>query len=62
MAIACGAKPDAVFKSLNELKTVPGRMELAATRENGASVFVDYAHTPDAVATATPTCTVEYGE
>ena len=27
-------------------------MQLAATRENGATVFVDYAHTPDAVATA----------
>ena len=27
-------------------------MQLAATRENGASVFVDYAHTPDAIATA----------
>jgi UDP-N-acetylmuramoyl-L-alanyl-D-glutamate--2,6-diaminopimelate ligase len=27
-------------------------MELAATRANGASVYVDYAHTPDAVATA----------
>jgi UDP-N-acetylmuramoyl-L-alanyl-D-glutamate--2,6-diaminopimelate ligase len=27
-------------------------MQLAGTRRNGASVFVDYAHTPDAVATA----------
>ena len=27
-------------------------MQLAATRKNGASVFVDYAHTPDAIATA----------
>jgi UDP-N-acetylmuramoyl-L-alanyl-D-glutamate--2,6-diaminopimelate ligase len=27
-------------------------MELAATRSNGASIFVDYAHTPDALATA----------
>ncbi len=27
-------------------------MQLAATRHNGASVFVDYAHTPDALATA----------
>ena len=27
-------------------------MELAATRETGAAVFVDYAHTPDAVETA----------
>ncbi|MEL7206477.1 MAG: cyanophycin synthetase, partial [Pseudomonadota bacterium] len=31
---------------------VRGRMELAARRFNGASVFVDYSHTPDAVATA----------
>jgi UDP-N-acetylmuramoyl-L-alanyl-D-glutamate--2,6-diaminopimelate ligase len=27
-------------------------MQLAATRANGATVFVDYAHTPDALATA----------
>jgi len=27
-------------------------MQLAATRDNGAAVFVDYAHTPDAIATA----------
>jgi len=27
-------------------------MQLAATRQNGSSVFVDYAHTPDAVETA----------
>ena len=27
-------------------------MELAATRENGSSVFVDYAHTPEALRTA----------
>jgi UDP-N-acetylmuramoyl-L-alanyl-D-glutamate--2,6-diaminopimelate ligase len=27
-------------------------MQLVGTRRNGASVFVDYAHTPDAVATA----------
>ena len=27
-------------------------MQLAATRKNGASVFVDYAHTPDALETA----------
>jgi len=27
-------------------------MQLAAKRDNGAAVFVDYAHTPDAIATA----------
>lgn len=52
LAIACGADPERVFEVLHELKTVRGRMQLAATRENGAAVFVDYAHTPDAVATA----------
>jgi UDP-N-acetylmuramoyl-L-alanyl-D-glutamate--2,6-diaminopimelate ligase len=41
-----------VFETLPHLTTVRGRMQLAATRDNGAAVFVDYAHTPDAVATA----------
>lgn len=31
---------------------MPGRMQLAATRNNGAAVFVDYAHKPDALETA----------
>ncbi|MBR9863205.1 MAG: UDP-N-acetylmuramoyl-L-alanyl-D-glutamate--2,6-diaminopimelate ligase [Rhodobacteraceae bacterium] len=52
LAIACGAQSGEVFRCLPELQTVPGRMQLAATRENGASVFVDYAHTPDALKTA----------
>jgi UDP-N-acetylmuramoyl-L-alanyl-D-glutamate--2,6-diaminopimelate ligase len=49
LAIGCGAKPDDVFATIPTLTTVRGRMQLAATRQNGASVFVDYAHTPDAV-------------
>ncbi|MEO0401345.1 MAG: UDP-N-acetylmuramoyl-L-alanyl-D-glutamate--2,6-diaminopimelate ligase [Pseudomonadota bacterium] len=52
LVIACGAEPARVFETLPHLGTVRGRMQLAATRENGAAVFVDYAHTPDAVATA----------
>lgn len=52
LAIACGAEPTSVFECLEDLDTVRGRMELAATRDNGAAVFVDYAHTPDAVETA----------
>ena len=52
LVIACGAQPDAVFETLPHLGNVRGRMQLAATRENGAAVFVDYAHTPDAVETA----------
>lgn len=52
LAIASGETPEDVFRMLPELATVRGRMQLAATRANGAAVFVDYAHTPDAVATA----------
>ncbi|WP_299849659.1 UDP-N-acetylmuramoyl-L-alanyl-D-glutamate--2,6-diaminopimelate ligase [uncultured Roseovarius sp.] len=52
LCIGAGADPDHVFETLPQMKTVRGRMQLAATRENGAAVFVDYAHTPDAVATA----------
>ena len=52
LAIASGTDKDRVFSALPNLKTVRGRMQLAATRSNGASVFVDYAHTPDALKTA----------
>lgn len=52
LVIACGADPANVFDTIPHLSTVRGRMQLAATRDNGAAVFVDYAHTPDAVATA----------
>lgn len=52
LVIASGSEAEAVFAALPGLSTVRGRMQLAATRENGATVFVDYAHTPDAVETA----------
>ncbi|MEO0938464.1 MAG: UDP-N-acetylmuramoyl-L-alanyl-D-glutamate--2,6-diaminopimelate ligase [Pseudomonadota bacterium] len=52
LVIACGAAPGDVMAALPQLSTVRGRMELAARRAGGAAVFVDYAHTPDAVATA----------
>jgi len=52
LVIAAGADAAEVFETLPRMRTVKGRMQLAATRSNGAAVFVDYAHTPDAVATA----------
>lgn len=52
LVIAGGADPDRVFDTLPRIRTVRGRMALAATRANGAAVFVDYAHTSDAIATA----------
>ena len=52
LVIAAGARAGDVMATLPALTGVRGRMQLAATRKNGASVFVDYAHTPDAIATA----------
>lgn len=52
LVIAAGEAAGDVFHALPQLSGVRGRMQLAATRANGASVFVDYAHTPDAIATA----------
>ncbi|MBV0914073.1 UDP-N-acetylmuramoyl-L-alanyl-D-glutamate--2,6-diaminopimelate ligase [Anianabacter salinae] len=52
LAIGSGCDPSQVFRVLPELVGVRGRMQLAARRENGAAVFVDYAHTPDAIRTA----------
>ena len=52
LAIAGGEEPEAVFKTLHDLTTVRGRMELAAKRDNGATVFVDYSHKPGALASA----------
>ena len=52
LAIAAGDAPEAVLAVLPRLTGVRGRMQLAATRANGASVYVDYAHSPDAIETA----------
>ncbi|MBK5932882.1 UDP-N-acetylmuramoylalanyl-D-glutamate--2,6-diaminopimelate ligase [Rhodovulum imhoffii] len=52
LAIGAGEIPERVFPVLSELETVRGRMELAATRGNGAAVFVDYSHKPGALVSA----------
>ena len=52
LVLASGTAPDDVLPHLAALTTVRGRMELAAVRENGAAVFVDYAHKPGAVVAA----------
>lgn len=52
LVIAAGEDPEAVFSVLSRLTGVRGRMQMAGRRANGAPVFVDYAHTPDALETA----------
>ena len=52
LAIASGQDKSSIFDILEDIKPVRGRMELAATKKNGATVYVDYAHTPDAIEVA----------
>ena len=51
MAIAAGSEPAGVFHALEGLEGARGRLELIGQR-NGAPIFVDYAHKPDALAKA----------
>ena len=48
LCIATGGEADAVFKALETLEGAPGRLERIGDIR-GASVFVDYAHKPDAL-------------
>ena len=52
LALATGMSADAIAHGLPRLTGVRGRLELAARLENGAPIFVDYAHTPDALEAA----------
>ncbi len=52
LALTTGVQPDPIMSVLPQLRTVPGRMQLAATRDNGATIFVDYSHKPGALASA----------
>ncbi|NQV19841.1 MAG: UDP-N-acetylmuramoyl-L-alanyl-D-glutamate--2,6-diaminopimelate ligase, partial [Rhodospirillales bacterium] len=49
LAIGTGAAPAKVFEALGRLVGPRGRMELVARHPKGAPIFVDYAHTPDAL-------------
>jgi UDP-N-acetylmuramoyl-L-alanyl-D-glutamate--2,6-diaminopimelate ligase len=51
LAIGTGSDPEAVFASLQQLEGAKGRLERVGER-NGAPIFVDYAHKPDALAKA----------
>jgi len=50
-ASACGIRPRDAISALTEAPQVPGRMENVGSA-GGATVFVDYAHTPDALENA----------
>lgn len=51
LAIGTGSEPASVFAALEHLEGAKGRLERVGER-NGAPIFVDYAHKPDALAKA----------
>ncbi|MCW1430519.1 UDP-N-acetylmuramoyl-L-alanyl-D-glutamate--2,6-diaminopimelate ligase [Novosphingobium sp. JCM 18896] len=52
LVIATGGDPKQTFDALSRLQPVRGRLERAAITRAGAPVYVDYAHTPDALEAA----------
>ncbi|MFO0389729.1 MAG: UDP-N-acetylmuramoyl-L-alanyl-D-glutamate--2,6-diaminopimelate ligase [Alphaproteobacteria bacterium] len=50
LSVVVGADMEGSISVISKFKGVPGRLEHVATLANGASVYVDYAHTPMALA------------
>ncbi len=45
----CGVKDKLIYRSIKKIKDVNGRLELIKNYPNDVKVFIDYAHTPDAL-------------
>ncbi|MCH8616258.1 UDP-N-acetylmuramoyl-L-alanyl-D-glutamate--2,6-diaminopimelate ligase [Sphingomonas sp. SM33] len=52
LAMATGSKFETVFSAMQRLAPVRGRLERAVISRAGAPVYIDYAHTPDALEAA----------
>jgi len=52
LVLATGGDPAQVFDAVARLQPVRGRLERAAITSSGAPIYVDYAHTPDALTAA----------
>ncbi len=48
----CGLKIKNMLKNIKKIKSVNGRLELVKTLPNQTKIFLDYAHTPDALKNA----------
>lgn len=52
LALATGCDASMVFDAVARLQPVRGRLERAVITQSGAPVYIDYAHTPDALESA----------
>ena len=57
----CGLKDYLIYESLKNLKDVSGRLELVKSYKNKIKIFIDYAHTPDALLKTIKSLKVKYG-
>jgi UDP-N-acetylmuramoyl-L-alanyl-D-glutamate--2,6-diaminopimelate ligase len=55
VVIATGGPSASAIEALAHLTGVPGRLQFVAEGESGGAIVVDYAHTPDALATVLAT-------
>ena len=50
VALQLGYAPSAIAEALRDVPAVPGRLQrVSVENDGGISVYVDYAHTPDAL-------------
>ena len=57
----CGLKEKKIYKVIKKIKDVDGRLELVKRYSDSVAVFIDYAHTPDALLKALSSLKINYG-
>ena len=58
----CGFKERQILGKINQIKEVSGRLELVRQYPNNIKVFIDYAHTPDALLKTLESLIKNYGK
>ncbi len=58
----CGLKEKLAYGVIKKIKDVNGRLELIRTFSNNIRVFIDYAHTPDALLKTLEILKINYGK
>ena len=58
----CNVKETKIFSSFKNLKDVDGRLELVKVFSNNIKVYIDFAHTPDALKKSLEALKIKHGE